>query len=341
MNLIDQLIKNYTYAGVYLKNEKKHYIFFQKKDDNEFYDVITDEKINFQSLIEINPYYDVRFFKFLKKINKNGKINTFEYLDFENFETDTSFYNILSFFGFKNNKILFEKEQKKEILENVIIKIKNYCKRYIGKRNADLFANYLKLHDNILDILTVIPEELLSKNVPFWIKELYNDQNYYKRFKLVDFSLLNDLVEEKILIESVLDDKEYILNKTKQIEIDCIEKFKQMCLSLLKERIRESETVLLNEKYYAEEKKDNDLLFEINVITEEMDKLKIEIEKIDFINRLPFEWWPELLYPIQDGLDVNDYVNYNLINKLSKLQERIFNTISEEFSEKIKKAVLK
>jgi hypothetical protein len=341
MNLIDQLIKNHTYFAVFLKNEKKHYTFFQKKDDNEFYDVITNEKIDIRSLVEINPYYDVRFFKFLKKINKNGKINTFEYLSFENFESDASFYNILSFFGFKNNKILFEKEQKKEILENVITKIKNYCKRYIGQRDADLFANYLKLHDNVLDILTVIPEELLSKNVPFWIKELYNDQSYYKRFKLVNFSLLSDLVEEKILIESVLDDKKYILNKTKKTESDCIEKFKQMCLNLLKERIRESETVLLNEKYHAEEKKDNDLLFEINVITEEMDKLKIEIEKIDFTNRLPFEWWPELLYPIQNGLDVNDYVNYNLINKLSKIQERVFNTISEESSEKIKKAVLK
>jgi hypothetical protein len=344
MNLESQLVKDYIYLGVYTKNNEEFFCFFQKKEDECYYNILTKEKIDLKIFHEINPYYDLKFFKFIKRIYKeNENINEFKWIDFENFESETRFYNILNFFGFKNHKIFFEKEQKQETLDKVIKKIKNYTKRYIGQKNSDVFAKYLKMYDNVLDILTVIPEEILSKNVPFWIKEIYKDKAYLlnnKNFKLVNLSLLKELVEEKFTIEDVVKKENFISNKTKSIETECIEKYRKKCIEMLKDRIKESEVVLLNEKFHAEQKRDTDLLFEIQIISDEMNKLKSDIEDIDYINKSVSEWWPALLYPIYNGLNINDAIDLNLINKISKIQEKCFISISEDSLEKIKKVVL-
>lgn len=341
MNFLDQLKKNHVFLGIYTESEEEYYCFFEKKDDNCFYDAISKEKIDINKFTTFNPEFNIKFFKFSKRLYKKNKNIKFKCSEFVDFYFYSDYYNILSFFGIKNSEILFKNHQDKKTLNDLIFKIKKYLERYVEKNVIDVFIKYLSLHDNIINSLIILPKEILNKKIPFWFKDIYNIENGFyikgKSLKIVDIEFLKDLINEKIIIDDVLTNDQFISDKIKKIEIDCKEEYKQKCLKLLNDRIKESETTLLNEKYYAEEKKDDDLLFEINIITQEINNLKEEIKKLDFINEQPFVWWPELLYPVDSNLNPNNYVNYTLINKLSNIQRLCFDSISKNKQDDIKK----
>lgn len=330
----DLFKKHHIFKGTYEHNLETYICFFEKRNDDKIYDAITNQEINFSFIQTIEKEFDLKFFKFVKKIHKNNKeFNVFKTKDFENYFFESEFfYKILTYFGIKNHKIIFEEYQKKEILNNIIEKIKKYSKRYIGEEKSIIYANYLKNYNSIIDILTFIPEEMLNVKIPFWIEDLFklrtNPHVYVGpiEFKIYEIDVMKDVMKHNITIEDVVDNPDFIGLKVKKLEeTELIQNYKNTCINVLKERIKESEIVLSKEKDYAEKNKDTNLSFEINVLLEELETLKTEIYNIDFLNPnlTSRDWWPDLLYPSED-IDMYSFFNNDLVLELWKIRNDCF-----------------
>jgi len=330
----DFLKKNCIFKGNYEYNEESCICFFEKKDDNKVYDVITNKEIDINMIQTIESEFDLKFFKYVRRLHKNNKnYNVFKTKDFENYFFESEFfYKILTHFGIENYKTVFEKNQKQEILDHVIEKITKYSKRYFGEENSKIYANYLKNYNSIIELLTFIPEELLNIKVPFWIEDLYKLKTNKSifvgniEFKIYEINVMKDVMDHNMTIEEVVDDPDLIELKVKKLEeIEFIQNYKDACINALKKRIEESEVVLSNEKHYAEKNKDTDLLFEINVLLEELEKLKEDIYNIDFLNPnlTSRDWWPDLLYP-SENIDMYSFFNNELVLKLWKVRNECF-----------------
>ena len=351
------LIENKIYQGFYVFNREEYFSFFKLKDENTAIDIITNKIFELDKFNTI--YYDVNdlYIKYIRSVYKNDKnLNVFIKKDYVDVHLNTFFSKILRFFNLKDYTELTSIDIGKEKLNNVILKLKKYTKRYMDQSSIDIYVKHLEKYQTINEVLSILPTELIQKNNPFWAKILQDGSMFIWNYDvpIEAYDLLN-YFEFRIL--DVYKDKEIIENKQKEIT-DCVEnKYKEIinCYtptcericdellisfrtknkSIFEDKLNNALSTLEIETKQAQESNDNDLLMEIEIIKSELDNIKTE--KLKLIDNLEIntnieEWFPDLLYPIptDDSIDDIRYIYIEIKNTIDALSKEIYPYFSDK-----------
>jgi Holliday junction resolvase-like predicted endonuclease len=212
-----------------------------------------------------------------------------------------SFYSkTLRYFELDDSKLIFKKDIDKTILCQVIQKVQKFTKHFLGIQESIIYAKQLSHLECIFDVLTFFPKELTDKITPFWLTELKSNENY---FPVITYPIGDMQEYNKFNLNIYLNHKDRALNN-KIIEnyIESIRRkeesvYEKMCSDKILTRLKEARITLENELYIAKENNDEDLIFEISIISEELQKIEENIPNINFYDDA-IAWWPDLLYPV-------------------------------------------
>lgn len=298
------LIEGKIYKGFYVKNDKNYFCYFViDETKTQAVDIFTNERFKIYNFTSIEYECDQSELKHLRKIYKNNKNSEiFVQKNSEDAFINYNFNRILRFFELLDYSDIFKDDIDQKTLNNVILKIQNYVKRHIGIIESIEYTKQLKKAKTILEVLTFIPKELIDKNkIPFWIDILKQNTNkfipaYYQPMnKILEYNKydLNIFVNhtDRNLHKSIIEEKiENIKNNENFV-------YENKCKNKIFERIKEARITLENELIIANNTNDEDLIFEINIIKEELEKIENQVDNINFYDAV-IEWWPDLLYPV-------------------------------------------
>jgi hypothetical protein len=299
--------ENRFFKGIYEKNNKEYFSYFKIKENDEAINILTNEILKIQNFKVINHSFDLKEYKIYRKIYLKYKTDDiFINEDVETQILNYNYSNILRFFNLKNYKLIFEKNIEKQILENVISILQKYSQKYIGISESFEYAKQLKNAPTIYDALCFIPYDFCYYNKHWWIdilRELYHEKHTtIYSFSIKNIKLYNDYGLN--IFETYADDdnfKNKIIQRVELIEHQQKEKHINYCVEKITNRINEAMVHLDNEYESAKKLNDEDLIFEINVIKEELQKILNKRFEIDYFTDV-CNWWPELLYPVEKNI---------------------------------------
>lgn len=429
-----EFLKDKIYKGVLNKNGKKYIVFFESKNDT-LYNVITNDIFKLEDLIffehyDINPFI-IKFFT--KRYKRENDFEVFFLTPNIENGNISSYIKTLRFFDL-DSEDLFQTKIETKILDKVVSKMEKYLKRYIEKEDLALYIRGFKSAENLMEILSFIPNDEkfqkiffwhteISKNdlyirffyhlktlgqfqisfknlqesesnrdtldraiynwveffkdkaskedlevystqlkkfkrvmeiicflppdikdvenIPFWHFEIENFRTIIRNFyfhaftknaiKLCNHYDINimDIIEEESLAKGIFNisnhyefdkileifnefgfslkelllDKNILINKLDEIEKEPHIKYRKDCEKILNEKIKEAKNTLDSELQFANKNDDEELILEINLIQEEINKLEsniLEFVKTIDIEKPPLDWWPSLLYPLPE-----------------------------------------
>jgi hypothetical protein len=305
----DYLKNNYLYKITYNENGEEYFCYVYKtKNSEKIINSITNEEFNIEKALVIEIVRNYAEYRYFYKIYSRYKDNSiFKIKDIEKQIQNISYLPILRFFNLTDWSLIFEKNPERDLLDSVIKKLQIYYGRYFGFIESIEYSKQLKHAESIYEILTFIPKEFYEKNKHFWInilKEQYKEQHTtIYSFTIKDIKDYNHY--RLNLFENYKDNdslKSKVMYQIKWIETSQKENFINKCASKILDRIKEANITLDNEYETALKLNDEDLIFEINVIKEELNKIQNDIFNINFFTDV-VEWWPELLYPIPTNID--------------------------------------
>jgi len=299
-NLVDGKI----YKGVYPNGDKNYFCYFLiDETKTQAIDVFTNErfKIHNFSFIEYNcDKAELKHFKKIYKDNKNKQI-FIEKKPEDNFN-NYNYNKILRFFELSDYTEIFKDDIDLKILNNVILKIQKYVKKYIGIIESIEYAKQLKNAKTVFEILTFIPKELIDQNkIPFWIDILktntprfvpayYQPMNKILEYNKYDLNIFVNHTDRE-LHKSIVEQKIENIKRNEKII------YENKCKNKILDRLKDARITLENEFVIASNTNDEDLIFEINIIKEELQKIEHGISDINFYSP-SIDWWPDLLYPV-------------------------------------------
>jgi hypothetical protein len=310
------------YKAEYLLDDVKYFRYFKTYNEQDtFIDVITNEIFKFDNILLIENYIFVDHLKYIKKhYLKNKNFNIFK-INSEDYQVKNLHYlKLIRFFELNSYNDIFDPVCDKTILDKVIKKIEKCCKHYLGKESSLIYAEQLKKYDNLIDVLSLFPSELIEKVNFFWI-DFFKNQNYLIKFKCSFLEQIDLCNKYDLKINDINSD---ILNNLAikyDEESDII--FNNNVKNLILNKIQDARITLGEELSFAKTSNDNELIFEIFTIGEELNNIEQNLDNLDF--NLPInEWWPELLYPIMtneyESLYLERYVkNENFYNDILKM----------------------
>ena len=212
----------------------------------------------------------------------------------------------LRFFEIDDYKLIYSDIVEQSILNVIIDKILKYTARYIGKESSLIYAEQLKKYNNIFDIITLLPVELLEKNKPFWCSEINSNRVVYIRF--VAFNINQFATFNKYDMKANVQISEF-QKKSFEILLDIKNtrdnKYKQQCKNIILNKIADARNVLAEEMKYSKITNDAELLFEIKSIGEELIGIESLLDNHEYIEN-DYSWWPSILYPIIE-VEIPDY----------------------------------
>lgn len=293
-------------VGTYSVNEEEYIAILQSNID--YIDVITKKRFKLEELNSVNyvaPSFSL--FKYLKKqFQRTRDTSSFKTLELYQTSLGASLLPLLRFFDIKYSEC-FEEKNTKETLDKVIAKCAKYLKRYADKETINAYVDQTRLYSNVVQIFCLLPEEIHSKITPFWhtiALELFSGRIVYPLTSGINTEVLNHCNEFKFNLAHYLSNKDefnkIISKKKKQLVDQICANFKQQISVTIHKRIDTAKEVLEFERLSAEEENDLDLKTEVEIITEQIEKLERTIDKE--IEELPttvdiITWWPDLLYP--------------------------------------------
>lgn len=296
------LKENKICKGYYIKENEKRFCFFKKISNDLYIDVITNEEIKLNKFDIVEYDYNLLEYKHCFKYFKNNKdYNIFLVKDIDTIIKNQFFNKILRFFDLEDYKIIYEKNINPEILNKVITKVQKYSKRYIGFRESINYAKQLNCAETILEILTFLPHEFIEKITPFWIDILKNNSSEY--FSIFSYSIEEITYYNNFNLSLFLNFKdknssdERVMQKIQTIRTNEENLYLKNCSDKVYKRLQEARITLENELVIAKETNDEDLIFEINIISDELQKIEDTISNLNFYEDV-ITWWPELLYPV-------------------------------------------
>lgn len=296
------LDQNKIYKGYYIKDAKKHFCFFKKISDELYIDAITNEDVRLGKIDVIEYNYSESEYKHCFSYFKNNKNNNIFLVKDIDTIIKNDFYNkILRFFDLESYELIYKKDVNSEILNKVISKVQKFSKRYIGFAESVNYAKQLTYAETILEILTFLPHEFIEKITPFWINILKDNGEQY--FPIISYSIEQITYYNRFNLNLFLNFKDKassdqnIIKKINTIRETEEKLYEKNCADKVYKRLSEARITLENELVIAKETNDEDLIFEINVISEELDKIEKNIVNLNFYEDV-IEWWPELLYPV-------------------------------------------
>jgi len=308
------------YKGHYTIEEKEFICFFtiNKENKTQALDFITND------LYDINQFYTIDYELTLSELNYYKKLydftkdkSIFIVKSIENCTKNVEFFNLLRFFNLKDYKDIFEKETDQKTLNFVVDKIQKYTQRYIGKESAAIYAEQLKKYNSIFEILTLLPFEILSLNIPFWVFELKTHIQVYIEFYVCSINELKNCNRYNFKIKDVWENKNILQDKIDEIILNDSLRHKENCINLLKNRLNEANQTLLKEKTEAKNTNDEELLQEIEIIQDEFKEIEkyIESENINYEDT-PYEWWPSLLYPVVEIYKEDSNLDFQILDDM-------------------------
>lgn len=319
------LEKEKIYKAEYILDDVRYFRYFKIYDEQEsFIDVITNEIFKFNNILLIENYIFAEHYKYVKKhYLKNKNFDIFKVKSEEDEVTNLHYLKIIRFFELNSYKDLFQPISDKLILDKVIKKIEKCSKHYIGAKSSLIYTDQLKKYDNLIDILTIFPSELIEKVDFFWI-DFFKNQNYLLEYKCFSLEQINLCNKYNLKINDVNTD--ILTNIALKYNEENDIKFNSSVKNLILTKINDARLTLEEELRFAKTSKDEDLIFEIFTISDELNNIEQNLNNLDF-NLTINEWWPELLYPIMqnefDSLELeryvknedvfNDFFNMNLI----------------------------
>ena len=327
------LIQDKIYQIHYHINDVEYFSFSKLAGKNVVRDIITNNILKFENISTI-LYSDVdkKLIKYYNKLyKKNNNINIFKYSN--NVDTNLHLYaDILDFFDLtyedliKNNKNI-------NLKNNIINKCEIFLKRYFSNEEIQFYIDNLNMIDDICYILSYDPIDLINHkhyNKIFWTNKILssNKVDHYKfnlfeeDFKTLNFLNLNvnDYFKyKKEYKNKIIEHRDIFLKNLEQ-------EYKKELKEILIEKINVSKSTLEKEKIFAESTKDDDLLFEINTISEMI--LNTENEILDKIKTVKldtnlFEFWPDIYYPIPDIINNTHFNNNETLKKIDNMLSRI------------------
>ena len=159
----------------------------------------------------------------------------------------------------------------------------------------------LNYAETILEILTFLPHEFIEKITPFWIDILKNNSSEY--FSIFSYSIEEITYYNNFNLSLFLNFKdknssdERVMQKIQTIRTNEENLYLKNCSDKVYKRLQEARITLENELVIAKETNDEDLIFEINIISDELQKIEDTISNLNFYEDV-ITWWPELLYPV-------------------------------------------
>jgi len=290
------------YQGSYKDKDPDNFIFFKKIDDHTGCDVLTKERFNLSSLKIINFTINYGLFKYTK--HRYLKDKNYKSTISENDHLNTSYLEIIRFFNLDDYNEIFENNP--EIINKIILKLEKYTKRYL-KEKTSIYIEQLKKYDSILDIFCILPIQLIEKIKPFWFDVIKRNIDANINFKLINIDVIEKCNKYDLKCYEVFNDnKDIIINLIENYK-EKLENYPFLFLSgAANERIEESKKTLEVELEDAISKKDDDLILEIKIIQDELEKTNNNVFndiKYNIDNNENYEdliWWNELLYPAPD-----------------------------------------
>jgi hypothetical protein len=298
------------FKGLYLIKNEEYFRFFKTNPDFKTgTDVITKEVFNLSDFFTVNFAIDDSHYKYVYNSYQKDKNNIIFKNNTENIQKNQFYFKTLRFFDLNDSDIIFQENVDKEILDNVILKIQKFSKRYMGKKLTEEYVKQLKHFTSIIEVLSFLPDILVEKIKPFWIEEIIQNKHVdFLIFKIKDaimfntynISLFKNFSNREENIQEIDKIIEHFLNTEDFI-------YKKKRVDMLSKIINEAKKTLSNETEIAIKYKDEDLLKEINIILDEIKTVENNLNNIDFYNVDEFGnylWWPEILYPIKNILDI-------------------------------------
>jgi hypothetical protein len=325
--MYSHLQKNKIYKAIYkIKNEDFYTFIKINEDDLRGTDIFTEEQYKLKELSSIVVDYAPEEYKHaLKLYNVYKNKNIFKIETPENSIINNNLNYILRYFEIKNYNSIFENFENPDDLEKFIIKFKNYFGKYVDLSELLVYTNQIKNFKNLNEMLMFVPKEFLSKKIPFWLsifKNYYPTNNLIFCFSLYDIALCNkfglnlmDFINKR---DEFLKQIEY--KKEQDLNFQ-IENYVIYYKGLLIKRIEDSLRTLNNEKFKAQKENDNDLIFEISIIEEEINKIHKNINLIDFLKP---NFWPDILLPDPSKEFENDESNNYILENLKYLNFDVF-----------------
>jgi len=312
----DDLNYNDIYQGVYILNNEEYFCLMKRQDENHFLDIITNELWEIKNFNRIILFNDISFIKNIQlkyKTNKSldlFKVNSYNLFDY------SKYIEIIRFFNLSSPYLITSPIVDQSILDGVIEKMKKFFKRYDKSNMIDIYVSQLKKFNTLKDVLNFCPKELLEIITPFWIPILKECGPYDYRLTLIPIKVIETINSLNLnIIDLYINNKEKLKNEiNKLIDVDT-EIYKEKCKVIIEKRIKDGKETIAKEINDAKE--NVEMLFELDIIKEELNKIENHIE--DSLNVLTLEtniitWWPELLYPIPTNIKEE---NKNLINLIT------------------------
>jgi hypothetical protein len=301
------------YRLQYTLNETEYFSFSKQVGNDVFLDIITNVLYrNDQLKLIDHSEVDPKVIKYYSKLYRKEKNLTV--FKFSNYDQNYIhlYSNILRFFDLKYEDLL-ENSKNIELKNKIINKAKKYLKRYYPSDSVDEYISNLNDLDDICYILSYKPNETLhysNKFYWFYIFMSFEKHNQFlfnlpfetfKTFKNVLNLDINKFIENKEIYKSHIENCK--INYFNNLELE----YKNKIIKTIQDRIENSKNTIENEKKYAKEINDKELLFEVETISEILHEIETKIfSKLETVTLQAnlFEIWPEILYPISDA--VND-----------------------------------
>lgn len=327
------LIQNKIYQIHYFINNVEYFSFSKLAGKNVVKDIITNNILKFENISSVS-YTDINknLIKYYTKLyKKNNDLNIFKCSNIIDINLHL-YSDVLDFFNLtyedliKNNKNL-------KLKNDIINKCKKYLKRYFNNEEIQFYIKNLNTLDDICYILSYKPIELINHkyyNNIFWVEKFLSSNkseflifnlpnNEFKTFSLLNLNVNDFIKYKKEYKNKIIEHKNIYLKNLEQ-------EYKEELKKILIEKINTSRSTLQKEKEFAEKTKDDDLLFEINTISEMISDTENEIlNKIKTVklDTNLFDFWPDIYYPIPDIINNTHFNNNETLKTIDNILSRI------------------
>ena len=329
------LNQNKIYKIHYHLNGIEYFSFSKLAGKEVLRDIITDNIYKFENISsisyeDINPKIIKYFFKLYKKENN---INIFKYYDY--IDQNLHLYvDVLRFFNLKYEDLI-QNNKNVNIINYIINKCKKYLKKYFDSYFIEEYITNLNTFSDINYILSYKPNEILNKNNQdkfFWSDKFIS----FQKSEYILFNLPNETFKSfkcpleldiNVFISDKQKHKTHIQNSKLNYLNNLEKEYKEEIIKIITEKIKEGKNTLEKEKDFAQKTKDDDLIFEIDIITEKLLELENtifnKIENSLFLDTNLFEFWPDLLYPIPNIHNDPYFFNNKTLNNIDFILSKI------------------
>lgn len=289
-------------TAIYESHNERRVTFV--KNEGILKDAITNKKFNLCNFTSLNytPPSKSAFKYFKSQFLQHRDETVFNAT--EVIETNLGMLSLplLRFFNIPFSELI-KTTNPKAIILKVSNKCKKYIKRYVPAEIAETYFNQIILFSNLIEIFSFIPEEIKAAKIPFWhliTQEAFADRIVYSLSGGITIKITETCNNLNINLVDLFGDKENYKKKLYGMRTNIIEEYKQKVLNAALTKISEAKSTLEEERFYATEHNDFDLLTEIEIIKDQL--LELENSISNTIMSMPHDnnvvsWWPDLLYP--------------------------------------------